>query len=458
MPSLLNFCVDSLDLRVLSLSPISDSIYSALESWRSHQENYVHGETAPFLVEIPGFGSFTLLHHSTRPYAFTLVNPQIADIRIWNPDKNAQAVSSQTGQLYVNFRSVFLQEFTLDAVEPVIHALKSWFFSDPSAPGFTRVSRADLAADVSYRNLEWSDLDQFVTRARKFDTFAVGNLEQQLNNAIALLQTPPLDNKGGSNSICSAVSILEEVQKSLQTRLSDATPSRVVSTTSPETIYFGRFGGALYARIYNKSASLSAQGKEYMRDIWSQAGWDGLATVLRVEFSLSGDFLKNTQLLGVCDHRSFDWFVRVIPNLWHYLTTDWLRHTETSSDQTKSRWATSDFWSEVCGACEAAPQIIRSKAPRCTLEQPLTSGLRGFFTSLVGKATLVSDQVYDIAVEQLFKLSQYIESNRFLDDVEEKRHKLGTDDFSIEMALERYSDTAFSAFVRQEVMTRGQGS
>jgi hypothetical protein len=458
MTSLLNFVVDSLDLRILSLSSVHESIHTSLESWRSHQENYVHGETPPLQVLIPGLGSFTLLHHSTRPYAFTLVNPQIADIRIWNPDKNAQAVSTQTGQLYVNFRSVFLQEFTLDVVDPAIHALKTWFFSDPSAPGFVRVSRADLAADISYRQLSWSDLDRFVTKARKFDTFAVDSLQQQLNNAIGLLQSPPLDNKGGSNCTDSAVAILQNIQKSLNQRLSDSSLSRVVSTNNPETIYFGRFGGDLYARIYDKTASLSVQGKEYLRDIWSQAGWDGVTPVLRVEFSLSGDFLKNTELLGVCDHRAFDWFVKVIPNLWHYLTTDWLRHTEPSSDLTRSRWPISEFWAEVQTACESAPQIVRAKAPRCTLEQPLTSGLRGYFTSLVSKATLVSDHIYDVAIEQIFKLSQYIETNRFLSDVETKRLSLGTDDFSISNQLDRYSDSQFSALVRQEVISRGKGS
>lgn len=455
MTQLLNVCVDSLDLRLLSLSPLHPSFLHQSIAWNKYQDDYEHGVTPLLIIEIPGAGSFRLLHHSTRPYSYTLVNPEIADIRIWNPNKNASAIATQTGQLYINFRSKFLQEFGLDVVDPFLHAIRSWFFEDASAPGFTRVSRADLAADVEYRALSWADLDCFVTKARKVDTFSVQSVQVEIDSIVTLLSAPPVDNKGGSK--CSGYDLALQKLDALKAQLADdAGLSRTVSTNCPETLYFGRFGSKLYARIYDKTRSLHAQGKEYMQDIWNQAGWDGVTPVIRVEFSLSGDFLKDTEFLGQCDHRNFEWFKTIQPALWSYLTKTWLRHTEPRTDVQRTRWKNSEFWSHVIEAFEnSAQQIVRESAPRCPLTQTLEPGLRGYFSSLVSSTTLLSDQVYNIAVEHLFRLSQWIESSAFLQDVTDKRFVLGTDDHSI---INSYSDTDFSALVRREVIQRAQGS
>jgi hypothetical protein len=40
--------------------------------------------------------------------------------------------------------------------------------------------------------------------------------------------------------------------------------TRVIGGRKPQTVYLGRFGGDLYAREYNKQATLAPQNKGYL--------------------------------------------------------------------------------------------------------------------------------------------------------------------------------------------------
>lgn len=176
-PQLLNSVVDSLDIRVLRWMLPSDWLLEQLPLWRQYQQNSEPGDQ-PFLVQVPGLGSFRLKPTKSRPYEFVLINPEIADIRIWNPDKWNTAIEGQTGQFYINFRSKFLQFQGLGKVRSFINALVSTFCKagpgqqECDLGGFNRVSRPDLACDVQEtRDMTWSDLSSFVCRSRKRDTF-----------------------------------------------------------------------------------------------------------------------------------------------------------------------------------------------------------------------------------------------------------------------------------------------
>lgn len=290
MLAILNTIIDSLHLRVCRIASPSDWLLQHYLAWRAYQKTAEFGAD-PLLIDIPGVGAFSLKFSGHRPYEFVLINPEICDIRIWNPDKWSSAVQGQTGQLYIDFRSRFLQLAGLPAVYSVLEALHKAFFGT-WAYGWVRVSRADLSADLQLdRNFGWTDLEQFVSRARRREIMA-GDQPDLLDQAREILAAAPTDNKGGATYTLSN-SDFQTLQKLVDSfgSTEDAHLYRVVHDRNPQTLYFGSFGGALYARVYDKLASLSKQGKEYMKEIWGAAGWDGESPVWRFEFSLSGDFL-----------------------------------------------------------------------------------------------------------------------------------------------------------------------
>ncbi|OOZ42859.1 hypothetical protein BOW37_12655 [Solemya velum gill symbiont] len=95
----------------------------------------------------------------------------------------------------------------------------------------------------------------------------------------------------------------------------------------------------LSARLYNKTIELEKSGKDYMRDIWSDLGWDGEQGVWRLEFQFRRDALRRQSV------KTFDDLLQYLGGLWTYATTDWLRLTcPDSNDKTQTRWPTHPMW------------------------------------------------------------------------------------------------------------------
>jgi hypothetical protein len=433
---LVNVVIDSLYLRVARNRQPSSWLRDTLETVRAYRQAFDDNPNLePLVIQHPELGSFTVFARTSAPFDFALMNPKIAEIKIWNPDKWHSAVTGATGQLYVAFRSEFLQFAGTDAALEFIATLERVLMSDaqliPSSQDedadleFTRVSRPDLACDTQEpRGMKWSDLDLFTCRARKRDAFKVPPLEEMLERALEESRgevLPPRNNKGGDPGTLKhqnfvrhgSEPILDTRCASLLRDLARARGlavdavhwlivrvlrgvgfdsalgfvSRVVSNGSSQlqTVYFGRFGSALYARRYDKLASLSVQGKEFMRDVWRGNGWNGSSPVWRTEFALSGDFLRAVRLEGtVLDLRDVGLFLAAVPRLWHYLTRDWLvlheAGAEVSHDAIRKR-AASDLWRVIQGAHESLEGITRAKPePKPVLEQ-LQAQLDGIATT-----------------------------------------------------------------------------
>lgn len=467
-PQLLNSVVDSLDIRVLRHMLPSNWLLEQLPLWREYHQSSEPG-SKPYLVQVPGLGSFRLKPIKSRPYEIVLINPEVADIRIWNPDKWNTAIEGQTGQFYIQFRSKFLQFQGLNAVRSFIKTLVSTFCQprlegpiECDLGGWERVSRADLACDVQEtRDMTWADLSRFVCSSKKRDTFTdYPPLCEDSKTAKKLLQkwlaklSPPSDNKGGAIAI--KASEAEELRSLLQFCSTyvpehDQSISRVVSAREPQTVYFGRFASELYARRYNKLLSLPKHNKLYMRDVWLKAGWDGSSPVWRTEFSLSGDFLRcvlNSETGEVEDLRDLDLFIAAIPRIWSYLTHDWLRMCEPTDDSHYWRWPLSESWEVVQSAWPSAEPVKRYRlSPRPNLEQ-LRAQLCGVALTMSALQS-PSDTSLDGVTAVISDLTDYWDDQQFFDKLRERRSLLGVDDFS---------DTALSALFRAERMLEGNGS
>jgi hypothetical protein len=121
-------------------------------------------------------------------------------------------------------------------------------------------------------------------------------------------------------------------------------------------------GGNVCARLYDKLLELEKSGKWYMCDVWTTQGWDGRASVNRLEFQLERTALVELGVDTVSD------LVAKLPALWLYCTTDWLRlKIPSATDDTPTRWPDHSFWLEMVSAWRSDHAV--RPAARCRKER-----------------------------------------------------------------------------------------
>jgi|NOAtaT_5_FD_contig_123_32523_length_3446_multi_7_in_2_out_0_4 hypothetical protein len=476
MITLLNQTIDSLYLRLFSCSSPSIFLQSQLESWRTYKKNFDYANPTDLYIDLPNLGKFRLLHSGHTPYEFVLVNPEICDIRLFNPDKFLGKSSIQTGQIYLDFHSKYLQCQTDDysLVDLFIENCYSLFYQTTTAE-WAKVSRADLAVDVLGFEFDWQHLKQFCTRARKIDGHVTQESIIQLEELAQILSSPQTCDKGCYNDTSdkshteqtSTKSTIELDAKQLSS-LVDLVNSainqphleRIIARKNLQTAYIGRFGSKLYARIYFKSNEIKISGKDYLQAFWKEKGWQPEDPVVRAEFSLSGDFLKefwatedNSQLWGN--------FKANIKQLWTYCTENWLRHT-TSENTLNSRSPNSEFWDVVASAFDTDHNFCRLPLPAPPTESlaaQILAQAKGCLKSFValiiggyqkafgnGSTDWNQREFFDGLIDVIGK---DLHDDITFQDIQERRDRYGCDEFS---------DTAFSAALRKNRMKLGRGS
>lgn len=101
---------------------------------------------------------------------------------------------------------------------------------------------------------------------------------------------------------------------------------------------FGR-GGNIVCRFYDKTEEIKKSGKEYLKVLWSQEGWDPGETVHRLEFQLRGDGLRQFGISEV------ERLLEQCAGLWRYCTGYWLKLVVPNpEDDTRSRWPVHPVW------------------------------------------------------------------------------------------------------------------
>lgn len=98
-------------------------------------------------------------------------------------------------------------------------------------------------------------------------------------------------------------------------------------------------GGDISARLYNKTLELEKSGKDYLKEIWRDQGWEPGQSVWRLEFQLKRNTLRQ---LNIC---TFPELMSHLSAIWAYASSDWLRLTlPDPSDKTQSRWPLHPLW------------------------------------------------------------------------------------------------------------------
>jgi hypothetical protein len=492
-PKLVNRVVDSLFVRVSRNQNPSDWLQERIKVWREHRiKRYADHDLEPLLEEIEGLGTFQVMNGKNR-YEFALVNPEIMSIRIWNPDRWKRAIGNQTGQLMLEYRSKFLQFCGVDAASSLLEQVVKVFCGEPLlhkgiAPKneeFNRISRIDLACDVQLsRGLKEPDLEWHTCRARKrqgyFDPWS-----EQLEDTIKQYQKreakptgkpgrtprPHLDNKGGDDPLEMPVCRLVQGKKASQITLREALaamgidPSAAVVTgvissaqKGLQTVYFGRFGSELYGRRYDKLASLQVQDKAYMRDVWLANGWDGESPVWRTEFSLSGDLLKAWTIRGgTHDLRDIGLTLAALPELWAYLTCEWLveRQKQRKKPDRKrlGELPSSEAWQVVQNAwVKPVEAATREKPKPRPIYEQLIKQVQGCIKSVLAMA---SSPAHARFVAKIIKGDEVIDpvQNVFADlmmDVLKPESQAEIAKRQAKFGLDAYSDTVVTALMRRE--------
>lgn len=163
---------------------------------------------------------------------------------------------------------------------------------------------------------------------------------------------------------------------------------------------FGKRGGAVYARVYDKTAEAGDEAP--IREIWRAGGWkqsDG--RVWRIEFELRPHFLRSLETVEgtrmPSDPRAL--LARHLDAIWHHLMSDWLVLRDRRSLRSRIERRPSERWWErlavagqLSAACLAPPRALRRR-PRtrldCTMLHKQVAGLLAAIGAYHGNNSLM---------------------------------------------------------------------
>ncbi len=182
---------------------------------------------------------------------------------------------------------------------------------------------------------------------------------------------------------------------------------------------FGKRGGKLYARIYDKSREAHDKGNDWWPDVWGTK-YDPQRRVTRIEFEFTRSGLAE---FGVDTPRqAFD----RSGALWAYATGSWLSLRVPTNDDTRSRWPVDPRWQAIqrssLSGGTAAAERIRAGQREGTLRtyRKLATGVLSSMAVPMGTNDL--EDTLDAAGWELFNY-ELMSGRRFEDRVAEKRRR-----------------------------------
>ena len=354
--------VDSLEVTVGAPSCPSEWLLDQYDIWTQYQDQYELGDEY-ICIDIDGTW-WELYPHGRTPYAFLLKNNEIGFIKVWNPKKWGSALQGSQ-HLHIKLYSKFLHSNSISYYSNIIKSISSKFFSDVDALSI-KISRVDVHSDISRHSmLSQEDIDNTITRTKVKDIWYEDDEETYTNDELSSLSLT-----NSCNKVSGILITPELAQKLLKTisNQSSVGPKRTLRKRDIETAYFGRFDkSSLAARVYNKTVQVKVKNDDDTPLLWEQNGWNGSDTVIRVEFQLKREFLK--QLNGE-RFVTLDGFISGINSIWEYLTTKWLRFVDEVKYNNLQTSSISSFWVLVQSSFKDAVEVvIRKKVFKGKLNQ-----------------------------------------------------------------------------------------
>lgn len=182
---------------------------------------------------------------------------------------------------------------------------------------------------------------------------------------------------------------------------------------------FGKRGGKMFARIYDKTLQAREKGDDWWPDVWG-ARYDPDGQVLRIEFEFTRSGLVEFGIdtpEEALDRSSA---------LWAYATGSWLSLRVPTNDETRSRWPIDPRWEQIArsslaGGCAPAERI-RAGQREGTLRtfRKLATGVLSSMAIPMGTSDLPDTLT---AAEAELRLYEHISGREFADRVAEKRQR-----------------------------------
>lgn len=142
-------------------------------------------------------------------------------------------------------------------------------------------------------------------------------------------------------------------------------------------------GGAVAARLYDKTLELGRSRKDYLKPLWKAAGWQEDQTVWRIEFEFKRAALKDLDVCGIDDLDT------ALGPLWDYATGSWLRLTKPNdSDDNQSRWPSHPLWDalrNISWGEHEGPRLARVRKDRAPSDEALFINGLGGITSFMAR-------------------------------------------------------------------------
>lgn len=332
--------------------------------------------------------------YGSQPYKFQLLNKQIGFIKVWNPKKWIGGATAEQ-QIHIHFYSEFLHSFSKPELRKEVDKLVSYFFEALDGVSI-KVSRLDLHTDIThYRMFTDADASKVITRAKVRDAQygdddVFTEEEEEVLSLIKATVPPPSNNKGRQNFIDdkSHQELLSKITPELLYKMSSIAldvdtqgPARVVRSKQIETLYFGKKnGGDIVCSIYDKTKEVKKKNNEWVPQLWKQNGWNQEGTVIRVEFLMRRDFIKQ---LNNGLYVDIDGAFSGLDDIWFYLTNNWARMVEEVKENNYTRSSITPFWSVVISSYkEVESAIVRSKNYKGKAQQLIKQSLGCFIKAL----------------------------------------------------------------------------
>lgn len=182
---------------------------------------------------------------------------------------------------------------------------------------------------------------------------------------------------------------------------------------------FGKRGGALFCRIYDKTRESNAKGTDWWPDVWGP-NYDPERKVTRVEFEF-----RRAGLVEFGVDTPADALGRA-SELWAYATHSWLSLRVPTGDETRSRWPVDARWklvqaSSLAGGCAPAARIrAGQREGEMRTYRKLMTGVLSSMAVPMGTGD-IGDSL--VAAEKEVLLYEQVSNRAFADRIHEKRQR-----------------------------------
>lgn len=389
--------------------------------WNDYQNSYEDGEE---YMSIEFDNKWWILKpYGSLPYKYQLFNKEVGYIKVYNVDKWSSGSISQQN-IHFQFNSSYLHSFTIPELFNEASRILSHFFVNVNDAQI-KISRIDLHSDIMRTNgmLTAEECKQSISRARYrdfvngSDTVELTAEEQDLLWGGQSCNKPPHKLTTADLSI----QLLDKLNRMYYNQMSCGA-DRVITSKELQTAYWGRFdSGSVWAKVYDKTVKVYKDNDLDTQDLWKQNGWNGSDTVIRTEFSMKRDFLKE---IDNGKFVSLEYFLNHIPDIWAFLTQKWLRLVEEVKENNSTWSKITSFWDLVTSSfSEVFNTVIRKKNYGGKITQLLAQGIGCFKQMISMGMNTNTDTVYMNSTIQA--IGNLITTSYDCGDILERRKQLG---------------------------------